>query len=440
MWIKRRLSEEEAERIIALGLPVGVCGLREEFRRRYPHRHLAAHVLGWRGIDGAGQAGVERTLDARLSGTDGRRTLVRDARGYVLDILEEVTEPPVHGRPLRLTIDLGLQAFTEDHADRLMDQWRAKSASIIVLDPRTGEVLALSCRPTFDPNAPSDVPPQAWVNQATGQCFEPGSTLKPMIVAWAIQQGHIGRDETFDCGHGAYRMGTRTLHDVHSHGVLDVSGILVKSSNIGMAQIGERMGNDQLFAALQAFGFGRPTGIELPGESRGIVRPLERWDRYSTGSIPMGQEVAATPMQILRAHAALANGGRLVTPHLLFTDGAPASSPANVMVTQVLDRTTADWLVRGPLVGVVTSGTARRAAVKGVNVFGKTGTAQMFDAETGSYASDRYVSSCVCGARGRVAASVGAGDGERGTGGGRTLRRNDRRSHRGRRSAACASN
>jgi cell division protein FtsI (penicillin-binding protein 3) len=398
LWIKRRLSDEEVDNLLALKLPRHVGGLRPEFQRRYPHRHLAAHVLGWRNIDGAGQQGIERTQHSRLAGRDGSRTLVRDAGGYVLDILEEVTHAPEHGSPVRLTIDLDLQAAAETQLDDLLDRWRAKSASIVVIDPNTGELLALASRPTFDPNAPADSPTAAWINRAVALAYEPGSTFKPFIAAWGVQSGAIDPGERFDCGQGTYRMGTRLLHDTHPHGELDVGGILVKSSNIGMARIGERMGNDQLFAAVQAFGFGRRTGVELPAESPGIVRPLPQWDHYSTGSVPMGQELAATPLQILRAHAALANGGWLITPHLVRSEGASSKAASSVMMTHVLDRPVADWLRTGPLVEVVTTGTARRAALERVSVFAKTGTAQIYDATTGAYSSDRYVSSCLAGA------------------------------------------
>ena len=398
LWIKRRLTEQEEQRLQNARLPDDVWGFREEFRRRYPHRHLAAHVLGWRNIDGIGQAGVERSFENQLSGTEGQRVLVRDARGYVLDILEEVTEPPIPGKPLALTIDLDLQALAEEQLDKLMGQWHAGSASVVVLDPSTGDVLAMASRPTFDPNDPADSPPESWINRAVAQAHEPGSTLKPMIAAWAVDTQVVSREESFDCGQGEYRMGRRLLHDTHPYGDLTLGGILVKSSNIGMARIGERLGNEGLFAAVRAFGFGRPTGISLPDESTGLVRPLEDWDAYSTGSIPMGQELAATPIQMIRAHAALANGGTLSTPRLVSQPSATHQQPGRIQVTHVIDKSTADWLVRGPLVEVVASGTARRAQLEGVTVFAKTGTAQKYDLETGSYAPDRYVSSCLCGA------------------------------------------
>jgi cell division protein FtsI/penicillin-binding protein 2 len=192
-------------------------------------------------------------------------------------------------------------------------------------------------------------------------------------------------------------MGRRMLHDHRAFGMLDVAGIISHSSNIGMAQIGDAVGNAGLHAALHDFGFGRKTGIELPGEAVGIVRPLEQWDDYSTGSIPMGQEVAATPLQLITAHAALANGGRLIAPHVVLREDVNRPGPRDVLAARILSEPTARWMTGGPMVDVVRRGTARQAAIEGLTVFAKTGTAQKFDPELGAYAEDRYVSSCLCG-------------------------------------------
>lgn len=396
LWVKRRLTNTEVEEILDLDLPKVFWGLREEFCRVYPQGTLAAHVLGWRNIDGVPQAGLERTLNDWLQGIDGRRALVRDARGFVVDVLEEVTQPPRHGQTITLTLDATIQHITEDRLDTLVAEWRPQSASAVVIDPQTGEILALASRPTFDPNHPAATPPASWKNHAVSSAFEPGSTIKPCIAAWAVDRKWVAHNETFEC-RGTYRMGRRVLHDHHSFGTLDITGIIAKSSNIGMAQIGERLGNERLYAALVDFGFGRPTGIELPNESSGIVRPLKEWDDYSTGSIPMGQELAATPLQMIAAHAALAGGGTLITPHLVLRKQSELDEPTGVLATQILDPQTARWMTSGPMVEVVRRGTARSAAIDGLTVFAKTGTAQKFDAETGTYAEDRYVSSCLCG-------------------------------------------
>lgn len=397
LWIKRRLTEEETAAVRALDLPRDAWGFRQEFQRVYPQGRFAAHVLGLRDIDGVGRGGMEQSLDRVLRGRDGRRTLIRDARGYVLEVESAAAQPPEHGRAVRLTLDAVIQVAVEQRLDTLMAECRPVSACAIVLDPRSGEVLALASRPDYDPNNPGEAPDAAWTNMAVAAAFEPGSTFKPCVVAQALDDQVLVRDEEFDCGHGSYRMGRRLLHDHHPYGRLSVNDILVKSSNIGMARIGERLTNARLHAAALAFGFGRRTGIELPGETAGFVRPLAEWNGYSTGSVPMGQELSATPLQVIAAHAVLANRGRQITPHLLLdTDGA--SHARDVVSTRIASEETARWLVEGPLVEVVSRGTGQRARIDGVRVFGKSGTAQKFDPAAGGYSTTRHVSSFVCGA------------------------------------------
>ena len=272
--------------------------------------------------------------------------------------------------------------------------------------PSTGEILAMASRPGFDPDTLVDVPEAAWKNLAVSAVFEPGSTFKPFIVGWAIQNSALAFDEMIDCSFGVYRMGPRVLHDHHSYGALSVEDVLVKSSNIGMAKIGERMGIESLYEATRAFGFGRRTGIELPGELSGLLRPVEQWNGYSLGSIPMGQELAVTPLQLITAHAALANGGRLVRPHLLKrTDrdqhgpmsGSQIVEPGAEVQSVLLDANIAEWLVQQPMKQVIERGTGKSAKIPGLSMFGKTGTAQKLDLLTGTYSDKAWVVSFVCG-------------------------------------------
>jgi cell division protein FtsI/penicillin-binding protein 2 len=304
----------------------------------------------------------------------------------------------VPGASIRLTIDSVLQLFVERELDGVMDEWRPTSACAIVLDPQTGDVLAMASRPAFNPNETRDVPENAWINTAIASTFEPGSTFKPSVIAWGLEHGQITSDEEFDCEHGSYRMRGRILHDHHPYGRLDVAGILIKSSNIGMAKIGERLGNPQLHEAAVQFGFGRRTGIELPGELPGTLHPLKEWTSYSTGSIPMGQELSATPLQVLTSLATLANGGQAISPHLLQGIVGARDEARNVVSTEVVSASTAAWIVQTALVGVVERGTGQNAKIKGVNVFGKSGTAQKIDPATGRYSTSRYVGSFACGA------------------------------------------
>ena len=324
-----------------------------------------------------------------------------------MEVAAERSHAPIHGQTVVSTLDLLTQIETERQLDRLMDEWKPIGACAIVMAPRSGEILAMASRPGFDPNALAAVPEAAWKNLAVSAMFEPGSTFKPFIVGWAIQNNVLRIDEMIDCSSGVYRMGPRVLHDHHSYGALSVEDVLVKSSNIGMAKIGERIGIQSLYEATRAFGFGRRTGIELPGEVSGLLRPVALWNVYSLGSIPMGQEVAVTPLQLITAHAALANGGRLVRPHLLKkmdeadqvrTSGPRVVSPAADVQSEPLNSDIAEWLVRGPMRQVVERGTGKSAKVPGMSMFGKTGTAQKLDLLTGTYSDKAWVVSFICGA------------------------------------------
>eukprot|EP00913_Durusdinium_trenchii_P023459 g22037.t1 len=328
LWVRRRMSESQAQAVENLKLPEGTIGFRKEFQRKYPQGVLAAHLIGLRDIDEIGRGGIEESCDRLLRGASGRRTLIRDAHGKVVAIENETSIAPRPGKTLVLTIDSVLQIFVERELDKLMKTWKPKAAGVIVVEPRSGDLLAMASRPGFDPNRPIDVPDAAWKNINIASAFEPGSTFKPMVVATALSRGLIQKDDSFHCGWGKYRMGPRLLHDHHPYGSLNIKDILVKSSNIGMAKIGEKLTNQGLYESAALFGFGRRTGSGLPGEIPGSLRPLKKWNIYSTGSIPMGQEISVTPLQLIMAHAALANGGKLISPQLVLRIGTKNDSPA----------------------------------------------------------------------------------------------------------------
>ncbi len=407
VWIKRRIEDEQVEQLRSLSLPKASWGLRREYQRQYPQGGYAAHVLGIRNIDNTGQGGLEQSLDDVIRGKDGDRVMTRDARGIVVEVAVERSQSPVHGQTVVSTIDLLTQIETERQLDTLIEQWKPVGACAIVMDPRSGAILAMTSRPGFDPNSLASVPEAAWKNLAVSAVFEPGSTFKPFVVGWALQTNVLQREEMIDCSFGAYRMGPRILHDHHSYGSLSVEDVLVKSSNIGMAKIGERVGLESLYEATRAVGFGRRTGIELPGELSGLLRPISQWNVYSLGSIPMGQELAVTPLQLITAHAALANGGRLVRPHVLRKIANDAEADASYTTTvapaadvgaTLLDRDIAGWMIQHPMVQVVERGTGKSARTPGLSMFGKTGTAQKLDPETGTYSDKAWVLSFVCGA------------------------------------------
>ncbi|MFO0919656.1 MAG: penicillin-binding protein 2, partial [Planctomycetaceae bacterium] len=305
-------------------------------------------------------------------------------------------EPPQPGESIRLTLDTVVQLFAERELDQVMNNWKPESCCAVIMSAKTGDVLAMASRPTFDPNHPEQASLESWKNRTIADIYEPGSTFKPFVVAYGLDQGVLTNNDTFDCERGEYHMGRRVLHDHHPYGKLSLTDVLVKSSNIGMAKVGERMQNPRLHEAAVLFGFGQKTGIELPGELSGILRPLKQWTSYSTGSVPMGHELAATPLQLITAHCALANHGRLVTPRLLI-HGDADSTRLSALTHDTVREETARWVVEHPMAEVVTRGTGKRAQVPGYRVFGKTGTAQCLSPE-GGYISGNYVSSFVCGA------------------------------------------
>lgn len=405
VWIKRRITASEQQAVLQRPVPRDAVGLRTEYQRVYPMGRLAAHVLGLRTIDGEGRGGIEESCDRLIRGTEGRQVLMRDATGRVLDVDQPADRPAQPGRTVRVTVDAVIQLHAENVLDTLVLERAPKSACAIVMEPRTGDILALVSRPDYDPNSPNPSNAAAWKNTAVASVYEPGSTFKPFIVAWALQTGVLQRDEIFDCENGAYRMGRRILHDHHPYGELSVTDILVKSSNIGMAKIGERLTNAGLYEATQLFGFGRRTGIPLPGELEGTLRPLREWNSYSTGSIPMGQELAVTPIQLMTAHAALANGGVWQSPRLIGdvldrneqSIGTIEFDRAAV-VSDTVDPDIAQWLIEEPMVQVVERGTGKEAQIKDYRVFGKTGTAQKTDPETGTISNRRHLGSFLCGA------------------------------------------
>ena len=396
LWVKRRLSESETEQIKQLDLPKGVWGFRDEYRREYPQGVVAAHVLGIRDIDGVGRGGLEERFDSKLRGKNGHRRMARDSRGHVIEILDEDLLLPVAGKTVQATIDIVIQLYAERELDQVMKEWQPESCCAVVMDPTNGDILAMANRPTFNPNQPENALPESWKNRAISDIYEPGSTFKPIVVSYGLDQEVLQKEEQFHCQNGTYRMGRRTLHDHHPYGLLSLTDVLVKSSNIGMAKIGERMGNERLERAARLFGFGQKTGIELPGELPGILRPLKDWTSYSTGSIPMGHELATTPLQLITAHAALANGGVLVHPRIVLPDqkGSAATVP---MTSTTVSSETARWMIEHPMQDVVTRGTGKKARIPGYHVFGKTGTAQCLSPH-GGYVHSKYISSFVCGA------------------------------------------
>jgi len=395
IWIKRKVSPEEARRVKELGLE-GV-GLRKEPKRVYPQGVLASHILGFVDIDCVGLEGAEKEFNRYLTGRDGFREYQRDGRGRLIYLPGAPEVPASDGDTLVLTIDSVIQHFAEEALDSAMETYAPMSATAIVLEPFTGEVLALANRPAFDPNRPGEFPPESRLNRAIVDIYEPGSTFKPVVLASAIEEGLVNPSDRFFCYNGVYQVKARRLHDHRPHGWLTVRDILVKSSNIGMAQIGQLLGAERMYAYVRSFAFGEKTGIELPAEAAGKVYPLGKWSYYSVTSVPMGQEIGTTPLQLARAFCVFANGGFRVRPTILkgLCDeaGKVYTRKSSGLTWRVISPSTARTMVE-ILTGVVEEGTGRRAKLQDYVVAGKTGTSQKV--VNGTYSHSKFVTSFVC--------------------------------------------
>ena len=400
--IAENLSERTAQEVLKLKIP-GV-GLEPSSQRYYPMGAIASHILGSVGSDGRGLEGVELKYHSLLAGRDGFRRVEKDARGRVIGIDAQDHVPPIHGKHLLLTLDANIQMMAEEELANVCRRYQAKNGEVVVIDPRTGEILALANYPTFNPQFPGDSRAEERLNRALVVPYEPGSTLKPFIVGPALAQNLTRLNEVWSIpGISFSPYGSRRITDVHFYGDLSTWDVLVKSSNIGMSLLAARMGNARLHGALRAFGFGERTGIELSAEDQGLVRPLRRWSHFSTESVAQGYEMMVTPLQLARAFSAYANGGRLVTPTvvrgILDSDGSilekhTAASLANC--PQVIDPVAAAE-IRHALTDVVVRGTAQQKGSKYWNIFGKTGTAHISKGRAG-YAHNLYNSSFIGGA------------------------------------------
>ena len=396
-WIKRMATPEEEAAVRALGLK-GVY-IREEPMRFYPSGRLAAQLVGFAGLDQHGLAGAEFAFDSRLSGADGWCEETRDGRARGIRQPGRTFVPAVNGQSIVLTIDTNIQDFLEMAVDRCFEQYAPKSVTGIVMDPASGDILALAERPTFDPNKYAEAPKDTWRLRSVTDTFEPGSMFKPYVFSGAFEQRIVRLSEIIFCGNGVFHVGERTLHDAHPYGNLSAEDVVVKSSNIGMARIGLRLGAPMTYAYLAAFGFGRPTGLPFPSEASGYLVPARKWSDYTLTSVPMGHEVSVTAVQIAAAFSAIANGGHLLKPRILRGAIGPDGKVVekNVgpeVVRRVITPETSRVMTTEVLRKVVTDGTGRLADIDEYEIAGKTGTAQKL--EGGLYSHSKYVSSFVC--------------------------------------------
>ncbi|MBM4128690.1 MAG: penicillin-binding protein [Nitrospira sp.] len=393
-WIERKLEPSIAEKVRALNIKG--LGFIKEAKRFYPKGELAAHIVGFVGIDNQPLEGIELRYDKYLTAIGGKVSLGRDANGKTLS---GGVNKEAKGNNLVLTLDEGLQYIVEKEIEKAVVKWRAKAATAIMMNPYTGEILALANSPAYDLNSPGKASGFERRNRAVTDCYEPGSTFKMIVGTAALEEKIVRPDTLFDVSRGGIDVGRKTIRDAHRRGVLTFREVIEKSSNVGSVMTGIRLGKERIYKYAKLFGIGEKTGIDLPGEVSGWIRPPEKWSGTSLGAIPIGQEVAVTPLQMVRAYAAIANGGFLVKPHvvseIISPEGQVLVSFKDKEKKRILSQSTADTF-REILKGVVAEGgTGEKASLHDFDVAGKTGTAQIIDPQTKRYSKEKYVSSFV---------------------------------------------
>src|SRR5213082_1112813 len=362
--------------------------------RIYPNGSMLCHVIGFTDFEHHGIQGVEASMEEYLHGQDGYRYVEHNRVGQEIVPYRGQERAPRNGYQVHLTVDLNLQNIVENEIDAAIEEYRPKKATIILMRPQTGEILAMANRPNFDLNLRSQAKPEEMKNRAIIDMMEPGSTFKIVAAAAALNERKLRPDSTIFCENGLWNFGGSALHDHRAFSYLSVRDILVKSSNIGAAKLALSVGEQRFYEYIRRFGFGERTGIELPGEINGVIRPPQTWSKISITRIPMGHEVGVTPLQMTSAMATIANGGKLVTPRIVksvtASEGKTITTLSPVVLRQVISPQTAKQ-IGDALRGVVSDqGTAAAAAVPGFTIAGKTGTAQKVN-PNGGYEQGKYV-------------------------------------------------
>jgi cell division protein FtsI/penicillin-binding protein 2 len=393
VWISRKLPPEKVEAIEALNLK-GIY-FQDENQRFYPKRDLAAHVLGFVDPDEKGLAGIEYELDSQIRSKSEKIVVMADARQRWFDGGEAQRE---RGANVVLTLDEKIQYIAQRELLAAIEKTHAMAGSVIVMNPSTGEILAMANWPRFNPNVASEAPAESRMNRAISALYEPGSTFKVITLAAAFDQDITRPNEVFDCENGAIYIAGHRIRDHKPFGLLDVADILAQSSDVGAIKIAVRLGAPRFYEYIRAFGFGAPTGVDLPGESKGLLHRLENWSAISIGSVSMGQEIGVTPIQLITAVSAIANGGLLVKPHVVqqIKRGEQVlPMPASLSAAEprrVIRPETAATL-RRLMEGVVLHGTGPLARLDGWTAAGKTGSAQKIDPATGRYSPTQLIAS-----------------------------------------------
>lgn len=395
-WIARKADAELVDRIRAMNLQ-GIH-FQKEPKRFYPKRELAAQVLGYVGTDDQGLSGLERQFNDQLRGKPGKLMISVDAHKHWFSSVEK---QPEAGNNVVLTIDQNIQYIAERELETAMEETHSAAGTVIVQNPRTGEILALANRPTFNPNLRKEITVEALKDRAVSDIFEPGSTFKIVTVSAALEEKLTHPDEVFDCQMGSIVINGMRIRDHKAYGLLTVSDVIANSSDVGAIKIALRLGEDRFYKYIRGFGFGQQTGIELPGETRGMTKPVNRWSKVSIGAISMGQEIGISPLQLISLISTIGNDGVWVAPRIVAGTLSPQNAPQNTPQTisfqpaesrRVISSLTAAQM-KQMLQGVVLHGTGRKALLEGYSSAGKTGTAQKADPATGAYSKTKYVAS-----------------------------------------------
>jgi cell division protein FtsI (penicillin-binding protein 3) len=393
-WVERKISSKEAEQIKALKLP-GIYFVKEN-QRFYPNGALAAHVVGFVGIDSRGLEGVEVQYDGQLNGNNIVWTMSRDAMGREIATGEAPFVKEEHFSNVHLTLDKQIQYVAETELARAVQKWNAKGGFLIAMEPSTGKILAMACYPAFNPNQYLQGRAKVWRNRAVADAFEPGSMFKTFAIAAALEEKIVSPADSFFCENGSYKVGRETIHDHGRHGWLTVQQIIKFSSNIGASKIAEKMGKERFYRFISGFGFGEKTKVGLPGEARGIVHAPGSWSPVALDTISFGQGISVTGIQLLSALSAIANGGTLMKPYLVEKITNEKGEVVQAFKPEPVRRIVSEdsALKVTAMLKTVTEkgGTAEAAALAGYEVAGKTGTAQKVDGLLGRYAEDRYTS------------------------------------------------
>ena len=396
-WVARKADDETIQRIKSLGLQ-GIH-FQKEPKRFYPARDLAAQVVGTVGMEDSGQSGIEHAFDDELRGRAGKMSISVDARRQWFSDVEKQPEP---GENLVLTVDKNIQYIAEKELEQAIHDTRAIAGTVIVENPHTGEILALANRPTFNPNLRKQITPGALTNRAVSYVYEPGSTFKLVTISAALEEKLTNPNEVFDCQMGSIVYNGMRIRDSKPHGLLPVWGVLAESSDVGAIKIALRLGEDRFYKYIRAYGFGQQTGIELPGETRGLTKPVSRWSKVSIAAISMGQEIGISPLQLSALISTFANDGVWVAPRIVAGTMDPQSSPEKSLPQTVVFHSGTSRRVissytaaemRSMMQKVVLEGTGRKAILEGYTSAGKTGTAQKVDPATGAYSKTKYIGS-----------------------------------------------